>query len=119
MAVLRHDSALFAAHGDLVRQNELADVLEADGRLVQRDVELPGDGIHEVRRRHRPGQPPRYAADALQVKRYQGKDDVGRDEAVAVVDDSEAVGVAFGGQAEVEAFGADDLPQLDQVLLDS
>src|ERR1043165_9978790 len=70
-----------------------------------------------MRRRHRACQAAGDVAVALEVEREQGQDDVRRHEAVAVVDDAEAVGVAVRGQAEVELLAADDVTQLAEVLL--
>src|ERR1043165_8757809 len=70
-----------------------------------------------MRRRHRACQAAGDVAVALEVEREQGQDDVRRHEAVAVVDDAEAVGVTVRGQAEVELLAADDVAQLAEVLL--
>src|SRR5205085_12482474 len=56
-------------------------------------------------------------AKALQVKRDERDDQVRRDEAIAIVDDAEAIGVAVGGEAEIELFVEDDFAQLADVLL--
>ena len=91
--------------------------LKPTGVSYSVDVELARDRVDEMRRGHRARQAAGDFALALQVEREQRQDHVRRDEAVAVVDDAEAVGVAVGGQAEVEAFVGDDLAQLAEVFL--
>jgi len=87
MLVHRHAGALFAAHRDFPRENQFADVLEPDRRLVAGDVQLLRDRIDEMRRRHRPRQPARDIAKALQIERDERQDEIRRDEPVAVVDE--------------------------------
>ncbi len=70
-----------------------------------------------MRRGHGARQAAGDVAVAFQVERDERQNHVRRHEAVAVVDDAEAVGVAVGGEAEVEAVVGDELAQLAEVLL--
>ena len=94
---------LFAADGDLVGDDELADVLEADGGFVERDLVVVGEGVDEVGGGDAFGDAVAPAAGFDEVVEEQGDDVVGLDEGAVGVDDAEAVGVAVGGDAEGRA----------------
>ena len=101
MAANGEAGALFASERDGVFQNQLADVLEADRRLVNFAAVFGGDGVEQMRSGHaaRGIQLPAAAFDEVVVK--QAENVVGRNPGAVRVDDAEAVGVAIGGQADL------------------
>ncbi len=98
--------AFFAAQRDFVFADELADVFEAHGRLMDGLAVQFGDRIDHVRRRDaaRRGHFPFARFDEIVV--HEREDQVGLDPRAVVIDDAEAVGVTIGGQAR-GCFGID------------
>ncbi len=83
-------------------ENQLADVLEADRRLVQRDVELLAIASMRCVVATERARPPGMLRSRFRYTASRARIVFGGDEAIAVVDDAEAVGVAVRGQAQVE-----------------
>ena len=109
--------ALLPAEDDLSVEQKLADVLEPDGRLVERDPGPGGDRVERVRRRHTPGDaaPPALAAE--EVRGQEGQDLVRLHVRARLVEDAEAVGVAVAREAEAGAARPDDLGELRELGL--
>jgi len=79
------------------------DVLEPDRHLVDGDAELLGELVGHRRHVQGADHGPTHAPDLEQVEHQQGVDLELVDEAAALVDDAQPVGVAVGGDAEVVA----------------
>ncbi len=92
-----------AAEDDLSGDQLLADVLEADRRLVERHAELLRDRVERVRRRDASGDAAAPPLAAEQVEEEERQDLVGRDVRPGLVADAEAVRVAVAGEAEARA----------------
>ena len=105
MAANGEAGALLASERDGVFQNQLADVLESDRRLMNFAAVFGGNGVEQMRRGHaaRGIQLPAAAFDEVVVE--QAENVIGRNPGAVRVDDAEAVGVAIGGQADLRFAG--------------
>ena len=90
----------FAADGDLVGEDQFADVFEAYGGFKERDLVEVGEGVDEVGGGDGFGDAVLPAAGFDEVVEEQGDDVVGLDKGAVLVDDAEAVGVSVGGDDE-------------------
>ena len=107
--LLRHVSldrqarALLRAEDDLAGDQLLADVLEADRRLVEGNAEARGDRVERVRGRDAPGDAAAAPLAREQVPEEQREDLVGLDVDAARVADAETVRVSVAGEAQARA----------------
>ncbi len=83
--------------------DELADVLEAHRRLVERNLVVLGQRVDQVGGGHALGHAVLPAARLHQVVEEQRDDVVGLDEGAVAIHDAEAVRVAVGGDAQRRA----------------
>ena len=95
--------AFFAADGDLVLLNELANVFEANRRFIQRNAVMLGQRINQVGGRDRFGHTVLPAAALDEVIEQQGDDVVWRNEGPVLVHDAESVSIAIGRDANMRA----------------
>src|SRR5206468_7366281 len=102
---------------DLSGDQLLPDVLEAHGRLVERDPETRGDRVERVRGRDaaRDAAPPPLARQ--QVPEEERQDLVGLNVAPAAVADAEAVRVPVARQAQPRARAAHVFGEPHELLL--
>ena len=100
--------AFFAADNDLVLADQLADILEADRRLVDRYAVFSGHGIDQMGGGDTAGHTPFQFAHPDQVIQEQGNDVVGLDEGAIAIQDAETVGVAVGCQPQTNGRVAFD-----------
>ena len=69
-----------------------------------------------MRRRHRSRQSAGDIAEAFEVQRDECDDEIRRYEAIAIVDDAEAIGVAVGGESQIVALGQNQIAKLDEIF---
>jgi hypothetical protein len=79
--------------------DQLANVLEAHRRLVERHLVIIGQRVDQVGGGHALGHAVLPAARLHQIVEEQRDDVVGLDEGSVAVHDAEAVGIAVGGNA--------------------
>ena len=97
--------------------DKLADVFEADRRLVQLHSMMPPQSVHQIRRGHRLSHAVLPAARLHQVVEQQSDDVIGRDKRSILVQNAKAVGVAVGGDADVRFVGLHRLAQIPQQMI--
>src|ERR1700744_359638 len=100
MAADGDPGGFFTTDGDLVLQNKLADVLEADGGFIEGNLVMLGDGVDEVGGGDGFGDAVAPAAGFDKVIEEQGDDVVGLNEGAIAIRYAEAVGVAVCGDDE-------------------
>ncbi len=103
MAPDRQPGTLFSADGDLVLIDQLANVLEADGRLVEWHLVFIGQSIDEVGRRHALGHAVAPAATLHQVVEQQRNHVVRLDEGSVGIHNAKAVRIAIGRNTQRRA----------------
>src|SRR5438105_3234610 len=97
----RKPSAFFSADGDLVLLDELSNVFEPDRRFVQLDSMMLRQGVNHVGCSNRLSHAV-FPPSALYEVVEQNRDDiVGLKKRAIFIDDSEAVGVAIGSDANL------------------
>ena len=113
----RQARGLLGSQIDLLGRQQLAQVLEAHGRLHQRHAPGRRDGIQQVRGGHCPSQALGPAAGVGQIVRHQRQDQVGRHVVPVAIDDGKAIAIAIGGDPQIEAALGNPDRQLAQVRL--
>src|SRR6202795_3150854 len=103
MTLDRQASALLAAQHDLSLGDEIAQVFEADLRLIHRDRLVPGHRIHQMACGHRSRDASTSPAGLDQVLKEEGQDIVRFDEAAVPIEDAVSIGIAVRSQPEMES----------------
>ncbi len=107
MAADADAAGLFAADQDLLREHEVADVLEADAVLVQFAAVFGGDAVQHFGGVEGAGDVAGPAFVLEQPLENDGEDLVRVDDVAVLVDGADAVGVAIGDEAGVAVLGDD------------